>query len=644
MLLFGALGVVVAITRSALAQSDPCTVIGGKTWVAPADAIACQKSFPFNETLRSNVMSVVSNVFDFYTFEDYYLRSPAPFQESTVNIREKLQELSFTDFATDYDFNLALYNFTTKLNDGHTRWFPQCYNTYQNILPAPVTILEENGVQSVFVIPDLVDLLTLLGNEFTGFLANLGFDWQRLAGARVSAINDMDPFDYIDMIATDISGNYLDHGIRVNSVLSSYRIVSNAYSQRVGDLAGPSILTQTSLRMTLTTANSTKPETVNIPFVSSFLGTAFTDRNSYWTNNCAATGVTNGVDLSVGTSNRPLAQPRHVHGSIIDLSMKKDVGLPSQFVPSLPTTAGSEGVIKSYVLPGNKTGVMFVGSFSPNDFFGFQNDTQDAINEILASGAKNLIIDLHNNGGGFVCLGLFLHFYLAGTGVGFPGFQSTMRANPLARKIVTDDIERSISDQLVFYPPAGWLFPNETQLPGNFNYMSPPTTLTINGVKDKISQRLLDICTPYAVDIPEKPPFDLSKVKIVGNANCASTCALFSSSMFERHNTTFAIFGGKPGESIQVKGMAGNQVLEWADLDTEIKTAGLTNDPLAPPDLLVNGNMRVNWRTAWSFTDPNTPIAYVNEPAQLRFPYTKETYNNPLALWQFAEKIFFGSP
>lgn len=54
-------------------------------------------------------------------------------------------------------------------------------------------------------------------------------------------------------------------------------------------------------------------------------------------------------------------------------------------------------------------------------------------------------------------------------------------------------------------------------------------------------------------------------------------------------------------------GMAGNQVLEWADLDTEIKTAGLKDvstvrfgynnlykltlrgpcwqDPLAPPDL-----------------------------------------------------------
>jgi hypothetical protein len=38
--------------------------------------------------------------------------------------------------------------------------------------------------------------------------------------------------------------------------------------------------------------------------------------------------------------------------------------------------------------------------------------------------------------------------------------------------------------------------------------------------------------------------------------------------------------------------MAGNQVLEFADLKSEIKTARLNNDSLAPPDLLVNGNMR----------------------------------------------------
>ena len=74
--------------------------------------------------------------------------------------------------------------------------------------------------------------------------------------------------------------------------------------------------------------------------------------------------------------------------------------------------------------------------------------------------------------------------------------------------------------------------------------------------------------------------------------------------MNERHNTKIAVFGGKPGENVEFKGlyafapsgqysitytenesssvrlsqgMAGNQVLEWTDLDTEIKSAKLKN-------------------------------------------------------------------
>ncbi|KAG6816401.1 hypothetical protein H0H87_006313 [Tephrocybe sp. NHM501043] len=52
---------------------------------------------------------------------------------------------------------------------------------------------------------------------------------------------------------------------------------------------------------------------------------------------------------------------------------------------------------------------------------------------------------------------------------------------------------------------------------------------------------------------------------------------MFSTLMNERHGTKIAVFGGKPGENVEFKGMAGNQVLEWANLDTEIKTANLKN-------------------------------------------------------------------
>lgn len=78
---------------------DPCIKIAGLSFVEPADAIACQKSFPFDEKLRQNVIDVVSRVFDFYTFEDFYLNSPPPFQESTTDIRVEIARINSTEYA-----------------------------------------------------------------------------------------------------------------------------------------------------------------------------------------------------------------------------------------------------------------------------------------------------------------------------------------------------------------------------------------------------------------------------------------------------------------------------------------------------------------------------------------------------------------
>lgn len=116
---------------------DHCAEIAGTLFVKPADALACMRSFPFNETLRQNVLSTVSRVFDFYTFEDYYPKSTRPFPNN-INIRAELARINSTLYEvsscssldplhrrcvpqTDYDFNRDLYDFANRLNDGHTR-------------------------------------------------------------------------------------------------------------------------------------------------------------------------------------------------------------------------------------------------------------------------------------------------------------------------------------------------------------------------------------------------------------------------------------------------------------------------------------------------------------------------------------------
>ena len=100
-----ALNAALVVTRllpvafAAPSAPDPCAKIAGKDFVVPSDALACLKVFPFNETLRQNVLHTVSRVFDFFTFEDFYLDSPPPFQESTSNIRAQIARINSTKYA-----------------------------------------------------------------------------------------------------------------------------------------------------------------------------------------------------------------------------------------------------------------------------------------------------------------------------------------------------------------------------------------------------------------------------------------------------------------------------------------------------------------------------------------------------------------
>jgi len=384
------------------------------------------------------------------------------------------------------------------------------------------------------------------------------------------------------------------------------------------------------------------PELVNVPFVASFLGENFTDGASYWANNCAATNTTNGGVRSF-VNGLSESQPRLARAALVDSAVNPNavINLPDTFLPTLTPTNGSTGTIKSYILSGNKTGVMFVGSFD-GDFNQFQVDVEAAVNQFNASGVTRLLVDVTNNPGGYVCLGLFLHQYLAGITFGIPGFQSTSRANPLAQKIVKADIARRLGTGLSDYDSHNWLFLNGTRMPKNYDYNTPSVPFIVNHHNQSTSQRFTDVCPTPPVAIPSKPPFNLNNVAIIGNGNCGSTCALFTTVMFERHGTKMATFGGYLDRSMEFKGTAGNQVLDWSDLDSDIKTAGLKNDPLAPPDLLVDGDMHHNWRTAYSYLNETAPIAYRSEKPQYRFSYTKETYNNPQKVWAFAEEMIFG--
>ena len=78
-----------------------------------------------------------------------------------------------------------------------------------------------------------------------------------------------------------------------------------------------------------------------------------------WAKNCDATNTTNGVNYS----DSDIALPRLVRAALLDTAEKTlAAGLPDHYLPSssLESVKGSAGSIKSYILPGNNTGVVRV--------------------------------------------------------------------------------------------------------------------------------------------------------------------------------------------------------------------------------------------------------------------------------------------
>ena len=67
------------------------------------------------------------------------------------------------------------------------------------------------------------------------------------------------------------------------------------------------------------------------------------------------------------------------------------------------------------------------------------------------------------------------------------GFESTTRWTPLAAKTVDRIIEQDI--EFLNYTPDNYAFFNDTLQPNDYNYMTPPSTITVNGVVNKNSQR-----------------------------------------------------------------------------------------------------------------------------------------------------------
>jgi hypothetical protein len=84
------------------------------------------------------------------------------------------------------------------------------------------------------------------------------------------------------------------------------------------------------------------------------------------------------------------------------------------------------------------------------------------------------------------------------------------------------------------------------------------------------------------------------------------------------------VVGGKRDVRQQYCGVVGGQSTDYSTIDTEIKTAKLKNNSLAPPDLLCNGVLGITWRLGYGIDNPAEPEEWQDHPADINYPLTSK--------------------
>ncbi|TCD64095.1 hypothetical protein EIP91_004537 [Steccherinum ochraceum] len=671
--LLGAVSALAAIvdTRLVAKAVDPCAAIAGQKWVAPAAVRACFTSFQVDPIVKANIIDVANKTLAFHTSVNFEKLAPEPF---TADVHEDLladfARISRQSYNSELDLHIDMSRTLKRLNDGHCVYINMCFDSvFLSFVPTPLVLLTDaKGVQNVHIAPEA---FTVASAEFADELGvwqnalpgNLKGKLSSLSGAKVLKINGEDPFVAVDANAL-ITGSFQGFGTRQNSFFATYNLGSTGFTYSMGNFGQMSLPLADSVTLTIQRTGSNKLDTITLPYRSRIaVSTTWTDTASFRQNLCVAQPGTNGVDLSGGDITKrdepsaslmgafqqqpkisPADRQRHALNVLLDTSRQQDIALPPVLTPANPV-AGSAGVAQSFMLDDKKTGVLALGSFSDTSFDGLEQAMLSGLQSLKAAGAKQLIVDVTGNGGGFICLAHWLHRIIVGpksTTNLQAGLDTMARAGPLAQLIV-QRITQDNADplNLLNFNPLNWQFPNGTHFTADHDWLQPPVQRVINGRQDAFSPRMADQCQPFDMDPPSEALFAGKDVAIISNGRCASSCSLFSVTMAKEEGAKMVVVGGKKDVVQQYCGTVGGQSTDFSDMDTEIKTTGLKNNSLAPPDFMTNSVQGITWRLGFGVVDPTQPEEWQNRPADVNLPLTADIVNNPIALWKQVAKTVF---
>ena len=610
-----------------------CTLTcdAGQTCYAKAPAAQdCLESMPLNKVWANNTLDVLMQSLENFGFSALYHATGPPYSISmdVEGLLAETVELVDTDaFPNDFQFQEHVQTIFQRTIDAHTRYSkPKCYGA---------TFLQPFAFD-LQVIPDSTDpvddepKLYLMKNLYTEQYqtifsqTDLGFDLNEIFGKEVSLLNGVEFTTEISSWGDSHETRSNNRGVRFNAAFRSY-LYRSAISYNVDGLTD----------LTVTTVDGV---TYTLPWLAVY-AKGFADVSTCVNTPASSIEAVASVRKpSVGilpSSRYPVHEddvetysaPMMLHHeALTDSRPDRTVIIPandSYLVSCFVQTVQSTDESKKAKI--NKVLVMKVASFSPAAPEG--EDYLYAWNRFLGNAQKCLsapdfdmiVVDVMQNGGGYVCLGLRLLELLVED-----------YENDHTKVQMNYDLPHSkLMDQYINVVNAPDPYPYPEDVEQILNpatqqsyvdgkaYYYPGRNVTQGGVNHwRTNFFALDCRDAEAMPANNwRPPKFMPKDKLIilSDGTCGSTCASFTKIPQEHDKATFVGAGGLWNENMDVASFAGGFVCNPGYLQLLANLSGTTF-----PNFLTNQRWQFGWATWYSAKLPTRQIQFTEQTPTYR--------------------------
>jgi len=604
---------------------DPCTQVsqwpnrmkvqGG--WQESKD---CLKQFPFDRKVAHKTLdTVIDTLKSFFVFKDIASKPPkSRLSIKGVDVVKELKARKKRHYKSDFEFQTDIQNIVDSLFDAHFNYIPTCYSWSWKqplFLYAPVV----DGKQKIKVFNVLLNVLPSVTAD--------------LVECEVLEIDDKPAFEAMVKFAKNHGGPYKDLSVRLNAALTTKNSYSNGNFGWTSEWQTRSKLPPNpSVKYKLKCPSGKKE--LSLPWITYAPGGNFNDSASYFSMWCAS--------------------PPSLKAEAPNYASLDTVPVPPSITPTgfKVINFDQDTFFFGYFPKGghihHNTGVMHVATFEPGNMTESIVTFITGIMNFKKLGIEKVIIDVQNNGGGYICMAQALLHVLFNDKQNHttPDLEYATDILVSPQSLILGKLGTLISydsfDDDYYSVATGKLLTDDSWLENSIKHKR-------GGKTNKYSQRVRSDCNGFIKPIGEilkknnvgPLPWTPKDYVILSNGNCGSSCALFANRMHEiKHVKTIAV-GGIHHKPMTYQSFPGLQVLSY---DTDIlplinsesygdlykKYPALFRHIVPLPEQVF---FRFTFREAYFPDRDNTPLEYKFLPADTRLDYNNVTARHIDALW-----------